>query len=109
MSSRKTVTVVFGAALILVGVFYLGSGLAMALAAVLGLAGGAAVAGLLLLLPPLLWAAAAGRLASAEPQRPARGETLWIDELTRLAPRKPLLAVLLAVAAGAVGSLLRRN
>ena len=103
VSARKAVAGVLGVALILVGVSFLGFGLASALAPVLSLAGGAAVTGLLLL-PPLLWALAKGP-SPAEPQPATNGvETLWLTELTRLAVKKPLLAVLVAIAAGAAQS-----
>ncbi|MDR3527820.1 MAG: hypothetical protein P4L57_11110 [Rhizomicrobium sp.] len=109
VSARKAVAGVLGVALILVGVSFLGFGLATALAPALSLAGGAAATGLLLLLPPLLWALAKAP-APEEPQPAAHGvETLWLSELTRLAVKKPLLAVLLAIGAGAVQSFWRKR
>jgi len=108
VSARKAVAGVLGVALILVGVSFLGFGLASALTPFLSLAGGAAVTGVLLLLPPLLWALAKSPAPEAQP--PANSlETLWLTELSRFALKKPLLAVLVAVAAGAARSLWRKG
>lgn len=110
VSARKAVAGLLGMSLILVGVSFLAFALASALATVLGLVGGAAVTGLLLLLPPLLWAAAEGPSRSSPDTAPAVGyESVWMAELSRLAHKKPLLAVLLAVVAGAASSLLRKS
>lgn len=107
MSARKTVAGLFGLALILVGVSFLAFGFATVLAPVLGIAGGAAVTGGLLLLPPVLWAWS--QSAPAADMQPAAGyETVWASELSRLANKKPLLAVFVALIAGAASSLLRR-
>ncbi len=109
MSARKAVAGMLGVALILVGVSFLGFGLASALAPVLTVAGGAAVTGVLLLLPPLVWALAKGPTQNVTTQPEPALEGLWLGELSRLALKKPLLAVLVAVAAGAARSLLRKS
>jgi hypothetical protein len=100
---------VLGAALVLVGVAFLGYGLSSALGPVLGLAGGAAVTGLLLLLPPIMWTLAKPPSLSAAPPQRTGYEHLWIAELSRLADRTPFIAVLIAVAVGAANNLLRRK
>lgn len=109
VSARKAVAGVLGMALVLVGVSFLGFGLASALAPFLSLAGGAAVTGLLLLAPPLLWAIAKGPSPAPAPPASAGLETLWMAELSRLALKRPLLAVLVGVAAGAAGSVLHKT
>jgi len=100
---------VLGAALVLVGIAFLGYGLASALGPVLGLAGGAAVTGLLLLLPPILWSLAKPPSLFAAPPQRTGYEHLWIAELSRLADRMPIFAVLIALVVGAANGLLRRK
>ncbi len=111
MSARSTVASVLGVALILVGISFLGFGLATALTPILGIAGGAAVTGLVLVLPPLLWALikAPARAAADAPRTTVGYETLLISELSRLANKKPLFAVLIAVMTGAASSILRKT
>jgi hypothetical protein len=111
MSARNAVAGMAGLTLILVGVSFLGLGVTSALEPVLGLAGAAAVTGVLLLLPPILWAAAKrSSPVATDARRPMTGyEDLWIAELSRLAHKKPLLAVLAAFAVGAASSLLRKD
>ena len=54
--AAKAVLGLIGAALIFFGVGFLGYAIAVALSANLGLAGGAAVAGAIFVVPPFLWA-----------------------------------------------------
>ena len=110
VGARNAVAGLLGLSLILVGVSFLAFGLASVLATTLGLAGGAAVTGLLLLLPPLLWAMfKRPSLPAPDTQTaPAGYESVWAGELARLAHRKPLLAVLVAIVAGAASTLLKR-
>ena len=98
-------------ALILVGVSFLGFGIASALATILGIAGGAAVTGLLLVLLPLLWALIkAPAPLAADAQRSTVGcETLLISELSRLVNKKPLFAILIAVMTSVASSILRKT
>lgn len=111
VSAKIAVAGVLGITLILVGVSFIAFGLASALTTFLGLAGGAAMTGLLLLLPPLLWALALGPSpSSADVHQPTGNyESLWITELSRLAQRKPLLAVVVAVVAGAANGFFRKT
>jgi len=109
--ARNAVAGLLGLSLILVGVSFLAFGLASVLATTLGLAGGAAVTGLLLLLPPLLWAVAKGPSQPAPDIQtaPAGPESVWAGELARLAQRKPLLAVMVALLAGAASTFMKRS
>ncbi len=83
-----------GAALVLFGVAFLGAAIMLALQPHLGGAASAAIAGLILLLPPCLWAAAMGfRAPPPPPPRPTL-ERAVVALLSGLARDKPLLAVL---------------
>ena len=82
------------AALVLFGVAFLGAAIMLALQPRLGGAASAAVAGLVLLLPPCIWAVTAGfRRPALPPPRPTL-ESAVVSLLSGLARDKPLLAVL---------------
>lgn len=95
-SAAKAVLGLIGAALIFFGVAFIGAAIAFALLPRLGIAGSAAVTGLILLLPPCIFGVAAG-LRRSEP-RPCRPdptlESPVVTLLSILARDKPLLAVL---------------
>ncbi len=100
-----------GAALIFFGVAFLGAAILLALQPRLGIAGGAAVAGLVLLLPPCIWGTATGfRRSVTRPPRPDDTyESAAAALLSIFARDKPLLAVLAAAIFGATDLLLRRR
>ena len=107
----KVVPALIGAALIFFGVAFLGVAIALALEPRLGVAGSAAVTGLILLLPPCIWGiATAFRGPDLVPRRPEPTvENAVVTLLSRLAREKPLLAVLGATLFGAAEVLLRRR
>jgi len=107
----KAVLGLIGAALIFFGVAFLGAAIAVALLPRLGVAGSAAVTGLILLLPPCIWGvAAAFRDPDSLPRRSEPTvENAVVALLSRLAREKPLLAVLGATLFGAAEVLLSRK
>ena len=107
----KAVLGLIGAALIFFGIAFLGAALALALEPRLGVAGSAAVTGLILLLPPCIWGVATAlRAPDLLPRRTEPTvENAIVTLLSRLARDKPLLAILGAAFFGAAEVLLRRK
>ena len=112
MLARLTAKAIWAAAAIAMaffGVGLIGLALAHALAAALGVAGGYAVAGTVLLVPPLLWAIVI--LLSRPRKKPAPPPN---NELTRVllaavAKETPWLAIVGAGLAAATNMFLNRN
>jgi hypothetical protein len=103
----KAILGLFGAALIFCGVGLVAVALTIALQTRLGMPGGAAVAGIILLLPPLGWA-----LVYRWPAPPAptvTAESAVVALLSVVARDKPLLAILGAGLFGVAGVLLKRK
>ena len=110
-SVAKAVLGLTGAALVFFGIAFLGAALALALEPRLGVAGSAAVTGLILLLPPCIWgvAAAFGRPEDLSRRRGPTVESAVVTLLGSIAREKPLLAILGAAFFGAAEVLLRRK
>jgi hypothetical protein len=110
-SVAKAVLGLTGAALVFFGIAFLGAALALALEPRLGVAGSAAVTGLILLLPPCIWGVAAGfRRPEYLPPGPDHTvESAAVRLLHSLVRDKPLLAILGAAFFGAAEVLLRRK
>ena len=114
MFARLTAKAILAAAAIAMaffGICLLGAALAVALAHALGLVGGYALAGVIFLVPPLLWAAII-HLTRSKPKRgPAPGAA---NELTRVllaavAKETPWIAIIGAGLVGAANLFLNRN
>jgi hypothetical protein len=111
MFSRLTAKAVLAAiaiAMAFFGIGLLGMALASALVAWLGPVGGYALAGVILLLPPLLWAVVTH--LSKPPRRPQpQGNELTRVLLAAVAKETPWLAIIGAGLAGAANMFLNRN
>jgi hypothetical protein len=114
MFARLTAKAVLAAAAIAMaffGICLLGAALAVALARALGLVGGYALAGVIFLLPPLVWAAVI-HLSRPKPKRgPAPGAA---GDLTRVllaavAKETPWVAIIGAGLVGVANMFLNRN
>jgi hypothetical protein len=111
MFARLTAKAIFAAAAIAMaffGIGLLGIALANALVATLGIAGSYALAGTLLLLPPLFWAIVIGF------SRPRKQQTAAGNEFTRVllatvARETPWIAIIGAGLASAAKMFLNRN
>lgn len=111
MFARLTAKAILAAAAIAMaffGIGLLGMALASALVAVLGTAGGYAVAGAAFLLPPLLWAIVI-RLSRPRKQPPPVNNELTRVLLAAVAKEAPWLAIIGAGLAGAANLFLNRN
>lgn len=110
MNARQSAGVaIFGAALVLTGIGFLGLGINLALQTVMAPAAAAVLTGGLLLIAPALWLATqngkpAGGSSQSEPIAAA-----LVTELANLAARKPLLAVVAAAAIGVVAAVTRKR
>jgi hypothetical protein len=110
MFARLTAKAILAAAAIAMaffGIGLLGMALASALVKAVGVAGGYALAGAVLLVPPLLWAIV---IHLSRPKKPAAAN----NELTRVllaavAKETPWIAIIGAGLAGAVNMFLNRN
>lgn len=113
MFARLTAKAILAAAAIgmaFFGIGLLGAALTMALAQALGLVGGYALAGLILLLPPIVWAAVIH--LSRPPKAPAPSGAA--NDLTRVllaaaAKETPWIAIVGAGLVGAAKMFLNRN
>jgi hypothetical protein len=106
--TAKAILVAIAIAMAFCGVSLLGTALASTLVVTLGVAGAHAVAGAILLLPPLIWA------VIARPSRPRKLPPQTNNELIRallaaVAKETPWLAIVGAGVAGAVNMFLNRN
>jgi hypothetical protein len=101
--AAKIVLGLIGASLIFFGIGFLGYAIAAALTPSLGVAGGAAIAGAIFVVPPFLWAvlAAALRPVRKKPQPPAGSAELLTAVIAGLAKEVPWIAI---IGAGLVGA-----
>ena len=106
--TAKAILVVVAIAMAFFGVGLLGMALASTLVAWLGVAGAYAVAGAILLLPPLLWAVII-RLSRPKPPPPQPGNELIRTLLAAVAGNRPWLAVIGTGLVSAVNKFLSRN
>jgi hypothetical protein len=106
--SAKAVMLAIGLGMAFFGVGLLGLALAASLVALFGIAGALAIAGGVLLLPPLFWAV--GRLLF-KPRKPPPPPTSGIVTalLAAVAKETPWIAVIGAGIAGAADMFLNRN
>ena len=105
----KAVIMTVAVALVFFGIGLIGVAIATALAPRFGAAGGYAVAGAILLLPPLFWAVV---VCIARPRRappPSGGRDLMNSIFAALARETPWAAVLGAGLVGVVNLFLNRN
>ena len=111
MFARLTAKAIWAAvaiAMAFFGVGLLGMALASALVAALGTVGAYAVAGVVLLLPPLLWTIVI-RLSRPRKQPPPPNNELVRVLLAAVAKETPWIAIIGAGLAGAVNMFLNRN
>jgi NhaP-type Na+/H+ or K+/H+ antiporter len=111
MFARLTAKAVLAAAAIAMaffGIGLLGMALATVLVAVLGAAGGYAVAGAVFLAPPLLWAMVT-HLSRRQKQPPPVNNELTRVLLAAVAKETPWIAIIGAGLAGAANMFLNRN
>ena len=101
------VLTIMAAALIFIGVAFVAYAIAAALAPMIGIAGGAAVAGGILLVGPMFWVLVTLLSRPAPPPKPQANSIMGI--LSALAKDKPLMAVAAAVLVGAADMLLKRR
>ena len=105
----KAILVAVAIAMAFFGVGLLGMALASTLVATLGVAGAHAVAGAILLVPPLLWAAVLCLSRPRKPPPPQANNELTRALLAAVAKETPWLAIVGAGVAGAVNMFLNRN
>ncbi len=111
MFARLTAKAILAAAAIAMaffGICLLGAALAVALAHALGLVGGYALAGVIFLLPPLLWAIITHLTRPRRPP-PAANNDLTRVLLAAVAKETPWVAIIGAALAGAANMFLNRN
>jgi len=111
MFARLTAKAIWAAvaiAMAFFGVGLLGMALASVLVATLGTAGAYAVAGAVLLLPPLLWTVVIG-LSRPRKQPPPVNNELTRVLLAAVAKETPWIAIIGAGLAGALNMFLNRN
>ena len=111
MFARLTAKAIFAAAAIAMaffGIGLLGLALASALVAFLGLPGAYAVAGAVLLVPPVIWAAIKS-LTRPRKKTPPPNSELTRVLLAAVAKETPWLAIVAAGLAGAANMFLNRN
>ena len=112
MLARLTAKAIWAAAAIAMaffGVGLLGIALAHALVAVLGVAGGYAVAGAVLLVPPAFWALVVSLSRPKKPAPPPPTNELTRVLLAAVAKETPWLAIIGAGVAAAANMFLNRN
>jgi hypothetical protein len=112
MLARLTAKAIWAAAAIAMaffGIGLLGMALAHALAAVLGVAGGYAVAGAVLLVPPLFWAMVVSLSRPKKPAPPPANNELTKVLLGAVAKEMPWVAIVGAGLAAAANMFLNRN
>ena len=107
--TAKAIWAVAAIAMTFFGVGLLGMALASALSAALGIAGSYAVAGGILLLPPLIWAIVIQASRSRKPPPPPINNELTRVLLAAVAKETPWVAIIGAGLAGAVNMFLNRN
>lgn len=112
MLARLTAKAIFAAtaiAMAFFGIGLLGVALAHCLAATLGNVGGYALAGAVLLVPPLLWALIVKLSRPRRPPPPAQNNELTRVLLAAVAKETPWLAIVGAGLAAAANMFLNRN
>jgi hypothetical protein len=107
--TAKAILVVVAIAMAFFGVGLLGMALASTLVAWLGVAGAYAVAGAILLLPPLLWAVIVRLSRPKPPPPPPPGNELIRTLLAAVAGNRPWLAVVGTGLVSAINLFLNRN
>ena len=107
--SAKAVLLAAAMGMAFFGVGLLGFALASSMIALFGVAGASAIAGSVLLLPPLFWALV--RLASKprKPPPPPPASTIVTALMAAIAKETPWMAIVGAGVAGAVDMFLNRN
>ena len=103
----KAVLLAVGLGMAFFGVGLLGFALAASIVSLFGLAGAAAIAGGVLLLPPLFWALA--RLAFRPKKPPPPSSSIVTALMAAIAKETPWMAIVGAGVAGAVDMFLNRN
>ena len=106
--TAKAIWTAIAIAMAFFGVGLLGMALASALVATLGIAGAHAVAGAILLVPPMLWAVITGLSRPRKPPPQANNE-LTRALLAAVAKETPWIAIIGAGLAGAANMFLNRN
>jgi len=106
--TAKAILVATAIAMAFFGIGLLGMALAGALATALGVVGGYAVAGLVLLTPPLLWALITRLSQARKPPSPADNELTRVL-LAAVAKEVPWIAIVGAGLAGSANLFLNRN
>ena len=104
----KAVFVAIGVAMAFFGIGLLGMALAGALAATLGVVGGYAVAGAVLLVPPLFWVLVMRLSRPRKPVPPPQSELTRVL-LAAVAKETPWIAIVGAGVAAAANMFLNRN
>jgi hypothetical protein len=100
------VLAIMAGAMMFVGVTFIAYAIAVALSPSLGVAGGAAVAGGILLVGPMFWVLVT---LLSRPPKPKADPNSAMGFLSALAKDKPLMAVAAAVLVGAADMLLKRR
>lgn len=111
MFARLTAKAILAAAAIAMaffGIGLIGMAVAAALVSALGVVGGYAVAGIVFLVPPLVWAIVTHLSRPKKPPQPANGELMRVL-LAAVAKDTPWLAIIGAGLAGAANMFLNRN
>lgn len=111
MFARLTAKAILAAAAIAMaffGIGLIGMAIAAALVSALGPVGGYAVAGIVFLVPPLVWAIVTHMSRPKQPPQPANNE-LTRALLAAVAKETPWLAIIGAGLAGAANMFLNRN
>lgn len=111
MFARLTAKAILAAAAIAMaffGIGLIGMAVAAALVSALGVVGGYAVAGIVFLVPPLVWAIVTHLSRPKKPPQPANGELMRVL-LAAVAKDTPWLAIIGAGLAGAASMFLNRN
>jgi hypothetical protein len=107
--SAKLVFLAAAMALVFFGIGLIGLSIATALVPFVGAALGYAIAGAILLLPPLLWAVTASASPPAKPVQEGGGRELMNSLFTALARETPWAAVVGAGLVGVANLFLNRN
>ena len=112
MFARLTAKVIFAAAAIAMaffGIGFMGMALAAALVATLGTVGGYALAGVVFLVPPLLWALITHLFRRRPPPQQAPNGDLTRVLLAAVAKETPWVAIIGAGLVGVANMFLNRN
>lgn len=106
--TAKAVLAAVAIAMAFFGICLLGAALAVALSHALGLVGGYALAGVIFLLPPLVWAAVTHLSKPRKPQAPVNNDLTKVL-LAAVAKETPWVAIIGAGLAGVANMFLNRN